>query len=130
MNAAREPVSATRRAMFAGGAALAAIAVLPVTAKAGTGGLHDELDRLNAFTQRLNAGSSANPTPEHVWDQWDADCTRVYRAIEATPPTADNLRLKAKAVYNILEGDLSELNEQNTTVERLLVQIIAALAVQ
>ena len=93
-----------------------------------TAKLSAALDQYDAWTEQLNRGSAANPSPESEWDRWDAQGTVVYGTIESAPSTPENLRVKARAIYNILGGDLSQLNEQGTVLERLLVQIIGALA--
>ena len=130
MPAAREPVSATRRAMFAGAALIAGAAALPaVAAPSHIEALSAALSQYDAWTDRMNAATAANPNDEDEWDRWADEGTALYKAIERLPRTAETARLKARTINSILEGRLDEeLNEQGTTVERLLVQIIRTLA--
>jgi hypothetical protein len=122
----RRPVSTTRRAVFATTMALGALAALPATAAPD---LATELQLLRIAQDRLNQHTAANPAPDALWVEWEERHLSLMRRIEALPVTPANAPIKAKAVFDIIDGDLSALNEQNTTLERLLIQVIRALAV-
>ena len=83
-----------------------------------------ELDAIDRESARLNAGSF----DEATWDRWDEWSNRIYREIEALPPTPENAKIKARAIWSIIDGDMENVNTGQSAVARLVRQMISGLA--
>lgn len=83
-----------------------------------------ELDAIDQESARLNAGNF----DEATWDRWDEWSNRVYREIETLPPTPENAKIKARAIWSIAEGDMENVNTGQSAVARLVRQMITGLA--
>lgn len=107
--------------------AIAAPVVISAPAVAATGGsglFYAELDAIDALTAHLNAHS----VDEAEWDRWEQWTNRVWREIEALPPSEENAKLKARAIWSIIEGNVDDLNQGQSTVCRMVRQIVSSLA--
>ncbi len=116
-----------RHFIAAGMAGVVAVgATLPVLAStsATASPYYAELDAIDAFTRALNAERH----PESDWDRWEAWTNRVYREIEALPPTPENAKIKARAVWSITSGNMEDLNAGQSTCCRMVRQIISGFA--
>lgn len=83
-----------------------------------------ELDAYDAFSRRLNA----KPHAETDWDRWEEWGCRLHSEIEALPPTPGNARIKARAIWSIVAGDMEDLNRGQCMVDRMIRQIVTSLA--
>jgi hypothetical protein len=81
---------------------------------------YEEIVALERETARLNA----IPAPEEDGAIWDNRCEQLWGSIEALPVTAANAPIKARAVWSIVEGDIENINEGQTTCCRLVRQVI------
>lgn len=85
--------------------------------------LSEELHQFNVWTRRMNVEKQ----PEAEWRRWEGACNALYDKIEALPSTPQNARIKAQAIWSIAGGDLEDVNEANSTIDRLVRQIIVGL---
>lgn len=83
-----------------------------------------ELDAIDALAAHLNAVSES----EAEWDRWEAWSNRVYREIESLPHSPENAKLKARAIWSITNGNMEDVNRGESTVCRLIRQIVSGLA--
>jgi len=113
-----------RRSLLAAIPAAAVAVAAPALAVPTTSSYFDELDAIDRETARLNAGSFDQAS----WDRLGAWSSRVWREIEALPPSAGNAKLKARAVWSICEGDMEDLNQGQSVACRLVRQVVAGLA--
>lgn len=116
-----------RRSLLAAAPIAAVALVAPVTALSATTGVsayYAELDAIDRETARLNAV----PASAAEWDHWEEWSTRIWREIEALPPTQENAKLKARAVWSIISGNMEDLNMGQSTCCRMVRQIISGLA--
>lgn len=94
-----------------------------ITTGTGTASYFAELDRIDREAARLNAVSAGDAE----WSRWEEAMNRVYGEIERLPLTPENAKIKARAVWSIVGGDLEEINEGQSATCRLLRQIVAGL---
>ena len=109
---------------IAGVPVAAAFGTIPLPAVAQHADLFAELDALDRETARI----ATSKHTDAEWDHWEAWTDRVWKQIEAMPPTPENTRLKARAVWSIVNGDVSDINEGQSTCCRLVRQVITGLA--
>lgn len=83
----------------------------------------DELDAIDRETARLRVVPSSEPD----WDRWEEWTCRIWKEVEALPVTAENARIKARAAWSIISGDLDDLNNGQSTCCRLVRQIVSGL---
>ncbi len=83
-----------------------------------------ELAAIDQEAARLNAGAF----DEATWDRWDERSNRTYQEIEALPPIAENAKIKACAIWSIIEGDMENVNSGQSVVARLVRHMISGLA--
>lgn len=123
------PSKMNRRSLIASGlAAVVAVGAAPVLAAqarpTASARYVAELDAIDRETARLKVGRHG----EAEWDRWEAWTNRVYDEIETLPTTPENVRIKARAIWSIIEGDMQDLNPGQTTVCRLVRQMVSSLA--
>lgn len=113
---------------------LGAIAGVPLAATFGTiplpvvgaDPLFAELDAIDGEMRRLNALPYHGREAE--WEAAEERERRAYDHIESLPHSPENAKLKARAVMSIVQGDVSMVNEGQSTVCRLLQHIVTCLA--
>lgn len=109
----------------AGAAVMSAGTALPLSAAlAPKAAMAARLDAYDRFTRRMNAGQHS----EAEWQHWEEVGKHLHRDIESLPNTPENIRLKARAVLGIVEGDLSLMGGGDNTIDRLVRQIVATLS--
>lgn len=96
----------------------------PVPSADGVSPYLAELDAIDAFTRKLDAGDH----PQAEWDRWEEWTRRVYREIEALPCTPENARIKARAIWTITNGEVEDVvAESEATACRLARQVMTSL---
>ncbi|WP_422057309.1 hypothetical protein [Sphingomonas sp.] len=70
----------------------------------------------------------AADAPQAAWNAWEDRMDAAYAAVAALPNTAANARLRAKAILSICGGDLDDVNDGSATIDRLVRDLIVALA--
>lgn len=114
-----------RRLLLTAALAAPVVAIAPAIASGTRASFYyAELDAIDALTARLEA----DPHTDAEWDHWEQWTTRVWGEIEALPSTPENARIKARAVWSIINGDLEALNEGQSTVCRMVRQMVTSSA--
>lgn len=110
----------------AGVAVMSAGAALPLSAAlAPKAALAERLDAYDRYTRQMNASLHS----EAEWESWLETGKDLHLEIERLPNTPENIRLKARAVLGLVDGDFTMMSD-DTTVDRLISQIVAALALE
>lgn len=119
-----ENVTTTSRRGILGAiaAGAAAAAILPSVAFADPISLARRIADHDAWTRRLNGRAE-----ESEWEQWTAAGDDLFTEVEALPNTRENMQIRARAIMSICEGDVNEAVQGDTTVERLMRDILKAL---
>lgn len=95
----------------------------PVPSAEGISPYLAELDAIDARARELEVGHHT----EAEWDHWEKWTDRIYRGVEALPPTPDNAGIKARAIWSITDGELDVIVEGEATVCRLARQVLTGL---
>lgn len=85
---------------------------------------YDALNALDRESARLDVAKA----PEAEWQRWERQCDTLYREIERMPPSPAAARLKARAVWSIVAGNLDDINAGESVACRLVRQIVCGLA--